>query len=63
MKNLFKRLITTTTQQDIKKFDQIIYKYIDINNPKLNEIFKQKLKEKKECCPACEKVRDIVANG
>ena len=40
MYNLFKRLMTTTTQQDIKKFDKIINRYmVNINDPKLNEKF------------------------
>ncbi len=60
MIRLFKRLITTTTQDDIKKFDNIIYNLvrtkIDINDKQLNKIFKAKL----ECCEKCEEVKKIV---
>ena len=64
MNNLFKRLITTTTQQDIKKFDEMVFKIvrnkININDPKLNEKFKESLKQKKECCEKCDEVSKIV---
>ena len=55
--------MTTTTQQDIKKFDKLIYKYVDINTKDINEIFTKRLNElrKQTCeCPKCDQVRAIV---
>lgn len=60
MIKLIKRLITTTTQEDFKAFDQVVTKIvknkIDINDKNLNKIFKQKL----ECCEKCQEVKKIV---
>jgi len=60
MRNLFKRLLSTTTQEDIKKFDKLIYRFIDINDKRLHEKFKESLKRKKECCEKCDEVKKIV---
>jgi len=61
--NLFKRLMTTTTQQDIKKFDKLIYRYLDVNSKTINQEFKRKLNEMRQqsCeCHKCDQVRAIV---
>ena len=58
MYNLFKRLMTTTTQQDIKKFDKIINRYmVSINDDKIHEKFLKNLNEKR--CK-CDEVKKIV---
>ena len=33
---------------------------IDINDKKINEIFKEELKKKYECCEKCDEVKKIV---
>lgn len=64
MKNsLFTRLLRTTTQQDLKIFDEaivnLVRKRVPIDHPKLNEMFVEGLK-KKECCSKCDEVKKIV---
>lgn len=64
LNKLLKRLITTTTQEDIKLLDELLIKRLrnktDINDPRLHEKFKEGLKKKIECCNKCDEVKNIV---
>jgi hypothetical protein len=60
LNRFIRRLMTTTTQEDIKLLDEVLIRKlrVDINDPKLHEKFKESLKKK--TCSKCEEVKNIV---